>query len=196
MPDDPTFAEWLARVRGGDAVAATELVRRYESAVRVAVRLRLTDPRLRRHLDSMDICQSVMASFFVRAAAGQYDLDSPAQLVGLLVAMAQNKVKMQHRRHHQQSRDVKRTVAPTADTPPVPATEAGPARQAEARDLLAAVFAQFTEGEREVARRRGDGQTWVEIAAALGETPQAVRMRLTRAVDRVAGEFGGDDTDA
>ena len=81
MADDNTFADFLRRVRAGDEQAAAELVSRYESAVRVEVRMRLADSRLRRVLDSMDLCQSVLASFFVRAAAGQYDLERPEQLV-------------------------------------------------------------------------------------------------------------------
>ena len=87
----PTFDDWMARVRAGDAVAAAELVGQYERAVRVAVRVRLTDPKLRRQFDSLDVCQSVLASFFVRAATGQYDLDRPEQLVGLLLDMARGR---------------------------------------------------------------------------------------------------------
>ncbi len=37
------------------------------------VRLHLEDSRLSRSLDSVDVSQSVLASFFVRAAAGEYD---------------------------------------------------------------------------------------------------------------------------
>ena len=43
VPDDSRFNDFLHRVRAGDAAAAEELVRRYESAIRVAVRVRLTD---------------------------------------------------------------------------------------------------------------------------------------------------------
>ena len=75
MAEELSFTDLIQRVRAGDEKAATELVRRYEPAIRVAVRVRLTDPGLRRFLDSMDICQSVLANFFVRAAAGQFDLD-------------------------------------------------------------------------------------------------------------------------
>ena len=81
MSVQPDFAEFLRRIRCGDPEAAQELVRRYESTIRLAVRTRLTDPALERQLDSADICQSVLASFFVRAAAGQYDLADPGQLV-------------------------------------------------------------------------------------------------------------------
>src|SRR5206468_9976043 len=59
VADESSFADLIGRVRAGDGRAAAELVRRYEPAVRVAVRVRLTDPGLRRVLDSMDVCQSV-----------------------------------------------------------------------------------------------------------------------------------------
>ena len=85
---DVEFANLVRRVRAGDAAAAEEIVRRFESAVRVAVRTRLLDSRLRRQFDSMDICQSVLASFFVRAAMGQYEIATPDDLLKLLAQMA------------------------------------------------------------------------------------------------------------
>ncbi len=92
------FADFLCRVRAGDADAASALVREYEPLIRREVRLRLTDPRLCRLYDSADICQSVLRSFFVRAAAGQYELGGPRDLRQLLVAMAYNKVATKARR--------------------------------------------------------------------------------------------------
>src|SRR5262245_4367601 len=89
---DPPFGEFLRRVRAGDESAAVELVRRYEPALRLEIRLRLREPGLRRLLEPDDLCQSVLKSFFVRAACGQYHLDSPAKLLALLRAMARNKV--------------------------------------------------------------------------------------------------------
>jgi len=68
--EEPSFAEFIRRVRAGDERAAAELVERYEPAIRRAVRVRLRDPRLRRLIESVDICQSVLATFFVRAALG------------------------------------------------------------------------------------------------------------------------------
>jgi RNA polymerase sigma-70 factor (ECF subfamily) len=76
MPDQPNFADFLHRIRQGDQQAASELVHRYESLIRREVRLQLEDQRLRRLFDSMDVCQSVLASFFVCVAAGQYDWHS------------------------------------------------------------------------------------------------------------------------
>src|SRR6516225_780589 len=97
--ENDDFQALLGRVRAGDADAATELVRRYEPAIRRAARVRLLDTRLNRLLDSMDICQSVMASFFVRAALGQYELETPAQLLKLLATMTRNKLANQVKSH-------------------------------------------------------------------------------------------------
>lgn len=194
MSTTTSFESWIARIRAGDADAATELVRQYERAVRVAVRVKLTDPRLRTHFDSMDVCQSVLASFFVRAAAGQFDLQSPEQLVGLLVKMARNKLLMQVRHHRQQQRDVDRNAADNGDAPTLADHGPGPVREASARELLQTVLDRLTPAERDLALRRGQGDEWVQIAAEQGEAPNTVRMRLSRAIDRVAAELGLTDT--
>src|SRR5262245_23455849 len=101
---ETSFVEFIRRIRAGDPQAAVELVRQYEQAIRLEVRMRLCDPRLRRVLDSMDICQSVLASFFVRTAAGQYELEQPDQLIRLLVVMARKKVAFQARKQRAQRR--------------------------------------------------------------------------------------------
>jgi RNA polymerase sigma-70 factor (ECF subfamily) len=190
MAEDSTFAEFLRRVRAGDEQAATELVHRYESAVRVEVRMRLADSRLRRVFDSMDLCQSVLASFFVRAAAGQYELERPEQLVRLLVTIARNKVAYQARRQQAARRDQRRDVG--LDTPGrEPAgTEPSPSRVASGRELLAELRRRLTPDERRVADLRAEGRQWNEIAAALGGTAQARRRQLSRALDRVVEQVG------
>jgi RNA polymerase sigma-70 factor (ECF subfamily) len=190
MAEDSTFAEFLRRVRAGDEQAATELVRRYESAVRVEVRMRLADSRLRRVFDSMDLCQSVMASFFVRAAAGQYELERPEQLVRLLVTIARNKVAYQARRRQAQRRDQRREVAVDRPGREPAGAEPSPSRVASARELLAEFRRRLTPEELRLADLRADGRGWAEIAAEMGGTAQARRRQLARALDRVAAQVG------
>ena len=64
----------------GDSEASRELFETYGSQIRRIVRVRLTSSGLRRFMDSQDICQSVMANSFMRAASGQFDLQNPDQL--------------------------------------------------------------------------------------------------------------------
>src|SRR4051794_19043507 len=99
MPENELFADLVRRVRAGQQDAASELVRRYEPAIRRVVRVHLRDPRLRRVLDSMDVCQSVLATFFVRAKLGQYDLETPDDLLRLLATIARNKVTNEANKH-------------------------------------------------------------------------------------------------
>ena len=123
-----SFAGFLRDIRTGDAQAAAELVRRYEPAIRLEVRLHLRNSRLRRVFDSMDVCQSVLASFFVRAAAGQYDLEQPAQLLKLLVAIARNKVADQARKERAQCRDNRRIADVDVNEAEVAAGGASPSQ--------------------------------------------------------------------
>jgi RNA polymerase sigma factor (sigma-70 family) len=195
MSSDDGFVGLIQRVRAGDEAAATELVRRYEPMVRRAARVRLTDPRLGRLLDSMDICQSVMASFFVRAALGQYELDTPDQLLRLLATMARNKLANQAHGQRAARRDVRRVDPGAFDVVDVAARDGSPSRQCEARELLEQARARFTPEERRLLDLRQDGREWAEVAAELGGTAEALRKKLARAVDRVARELGLDEHD-
>jgi RNA polymerase sigma-70 factor (ECF subfamily) len=186
MATDGTFRDMIGRVRSGDEHAAAELVRRYEPAIRRAARIRLRDPRLGRLLDSMDICQSVLASFFVRAAMGQYELETSEQLLGLLVRMARNKVANQANALRAGRRDQRRDVPAIDGRLDVAAREASPSRQAAARELLDEARRRLSPEERALLDRREQGDDWAAIAAELGGSPDALRMRLARAVDRVA----------
>jgi RNA polymerase sigma factor (sigma-70 family) len=189
MDESGEFLELIRRVRAGDQQAATDLVRRYEPAIRLAVRVRLTDARLRRVVDSMDICQSVLANFFVRAAAGQFEIEKPEQLLGLLTTMARNKVTNQAHRRRAARRDVRRQVLTDAGEVEPAAPGATPSVQVSEAELLAELRRRLTPEERELAELRAQGRSWEEIAAQCGGTPDALRIKYSRAVDRVAAEL-------
>jgi RNA polymerase sigma-70 factor (ECF subfamily) len=189
MPADETFVQFLRRVRAGDAGAAAELVKRYESLIRMEVRLRITDPRLRQLFDSMDICQSVLASFFTRAATGCFDLNEPSDLVRLLVAMTRNKVAHQARRQRALRRDRRRAVG-LEEAGSAHAHDADPDTLAAGRELLQEVRRRMTEEEVMLADLRAQELDWPEIAARVGGTPDARRKQLARAADRIARQLG------
>jgi RNA polymerase sigma factor (sigma-70 family) len=192
MDDENLFLTLVRRVRAGDGAAAAELVRLYEPAVRRVVRMRLRDPRLRRVLDSTDVCQSVLASFFVRAAAGQFELDRPEQLLRLLAVMARNKLAGQARRSYVTRRHVGDEASPESRLlDPGP----GPNQLATWRDLLGAVRGKLSDEERRLADLRACSRGWEQIAAEVGGSPDALRKKLSRALDRVARQLGLDDFD-
>src|SRR5262249_14753889 len=151
MAEEQSFAGFLDRIRAGDQEAAAELVRRYEPVIRLEVRRRLNDPSLQPLFDSMDICQSVLASFFVRAAVGQFDLDQPGQLLALRGARARNKLAMQRRPQPRQRRDSRRRVANSEEVLEECRDGPSPESLATGRDLLQAVRERLSEEERQLA---------------------------------------------
>ncbi len=188
------YPEFIRRIRAGDEQAAEEVVRRYEPEIRLEVRswLRLRNPSLRRVFDSMDVCQSVLASFFARAAVGEFDLDEPSQLIRLLVGMARKKVAEQARFHQRKRRDVRRVGANDPEADRVAGSEATPSRVASGRELLQKLRESLLDDERQIADLRARGSDWAAVAAALGGTADGRRKQLARAVARVERELGLD----
>jgi len=187
------FSHFVMRIRTGDERAAEELVRRFEPLIRREVRVRIKSSRLNRIFDSLDVCQSVLASFFVRAATGDYDLEEPKQLVKLLVTMARNKLASKVRGEQRQRRDLRRVSAADAiaidqlqaRTPPPSEIVAG-------RELLERFRAGLSEEERKLATLRSEGLAWQEIADRLGGNAHARRVQLSRGVERVSRQLGLD----
>lgn len=190
---DEAFHVLMRRVRAGDAEAAAELVRQYEPEIKRIIRVRMTDARIRRTVDSMDVCQSVMANFFVRVAAGQFDLDDPAQLLRLLLRMTQNKVLDHVRRQHAERRDRRREEGGGDEAlAQVPGHEATPSQVVAGRELLEEVRKRLTPEERYLAQERDRGREWADLAAELGKAAEALRKQLARGIDRAARELGLD----
>ena len=191
MSDKGTFHDLLQRIRQGDQLAAAELVRQFEPELRRVVRVRLNDPRLRRTLDSVDVCQSVLANFFVRVSLGEFDLQEPEQLLHLLMVMARNKLRDKARRQQAGRRDQRRLeVQEHGCLENLVAPGPGPDHIALGRDLLAEVHRLLTADERLLADQRAQGFEWAEIAARLGGKPDGLRKKLSRGLDRVVARLG------
>lgn len=172
------FAELVRKARKGDPHAAEELVRQYEPAIRRELRFRL--PRSQRYLiDSLDLCQSVFGSFFIRMAAGQYEVADPGQLLGLLTGMARNKILEKLR---------KRREVPDDHQEP-PSTDDDPTWQVMLADLMENIAKRLAPHERVLWVRRREDRTWEEIAAEVGGTPNALKKQYSRAMLRVGEEL-------
>jgi len=198
MPESTEFADFIRRIRAGEDDAARELLERYEPIIRREVRVRLRDPRLYRRFDWTDVCQSVMASFFVRAHAGQFDLKEPDQLLRLLVVMTRHKLAKQERRHRAGRRDYRRLEpGDPAELEGRSPAAPSPSRLVAGRELLDEFRRRLSNEERQLADLRALGYEWAEIASRVGGTPGARSKQLARALDRVEeqleGGEGGED---
>lgn len=182
-------ADLVDLARQGDQAAFAELVRRFEPEVRRFIRLKLTDPALCRRVDDSDIFQSVLANFYVKLRAGDYDLQEPSNLAALLTVLARNKI-IDHARKPAVRRGQSNEAAllgllDSAETPSV---------EMAIEELLARAR-QFLNGEELLLIEwRKEGKEWPEIAALRGCSAEAARKRYERAVSRVREQLGlGED---
>ncbi len=189
MTDTSAFQSLVDAARAGDQNAAARLVGEYQSELHRYVRFKLTSPSVRRVVDSLDVCQSVLAAFFVSLRDGRLDIIQPRQLFRLLAVMAENKVRDKVRLHHAARRGGG-VLAANAEHAVVEAREGDPAVDAEGRELLGAVRERLRPEDRNVVERWLAGEGWPQIAAAAGKKPDAVRHQVTRAVDQAARELG------
>ena len=188
MLNDNEFSDLMRKIRAGDQDAARQLVESYEPEIRRAARLRMTDPQLRRLVDSIDICQSVFGRFFKSASDGALEMQKPEQLLALLTTMTRNRVIDEHRRNTSQ----KRFADPSTiqlDTNELLDERKGPRTATVEKELLSEVRSRLRPDELVVADLRNAGHSWEEISAELKESAEGLRKRLDRAIIRVRNEM-------
>jgi DNA-directed RNA polymerase specialized sigma24 family protein len=185
MSTNDDFLELIRRVRSGDEVAASALVSQFEPFILRVVRLRMRNrgdfERLRHDVGSIDVCQSVFKSLFVRLRGGRFDLNQPQDMEKLLASMARFKIANKARRLSVIWREVSRECAEANHADPGP----GPEKPVEDRDLAEAIVQLFSFEELELVNRRLDDQSWPEISLALGGSADALRKKLDRAFERI-----------
>jgi RNA polymerase sigma factor (sigma-70 family) len=187
---DGAFLHLMQRLRVGDEAAAVELHSLYAEQLQRIVRVRLTQPGLRRQMDSIDICQSVFADFFVRTALGQYEPKSPAELLRLLAAMARHRLIYHAKKQKAARRDVRRVEAGAVEDLSLAGGGSTPSQIVSARELLQQCQNKLSEEERSLLDMRRSGRGWSEIAQEIGKSAEAVRKQFERTIKRVSGELG------
>jgi DNA-directed RNA polymerase specialized sigma24 family protein len=190
-----SFDELLRKLRRGDVDVVEEFVATYDSFIRRAIRPRIKRANLGAVADSVDICQSVLGSFLIRLAAGEYELNSQQDLQNLLFSIARNKFAFLVRREYADRRDRNRNTTLQSGQFRLIADSDNPQQNAQRRDLIEHVRSQLTAEDRELFRRRQEGQNWDEIALQVGGSAVLLRKRFSRALNVVAAELGFEERD-
>lgn len=190
MQDLESFKDLMLRIRAGDQLAASQFVKEYEPLIRREVRLLLDDTRLKRLFDSTDIAQSVMCSFFVRTCGGQYELDDPRRLVGMLISMAKNKLISTARRQLAFKRDGKRVEMDSQTLESQHDFADTSSQSISIAEVVDRCRQALTEDERQIADLRSQNKTWEQIAKQMGGTADGRRVQMARATTRITQQFG------
>jgi len=194
MLETAQFTQLIRRVRSGDQDAAVALVRQFEPFIHREIRLRLEDQQLRQAYDTVDVSQSVLGSFFVRAAVGEFDVGSPDQLLRLLMTITRRKVAALARRERRQKRDRRRQVDNQQEIlATVPGREPTPSAIASSAELIERAKSLLSDEVRAIVELRGADCSWQQVAERMGGTSQGRRVQLMRAMKRVMQQLGFED---
>jgi RNA polymerase sigma factor (sigma-70 family) len=190
MERNNEFLTMMERIKQGDEEAATALVRMYEPELRRFIRFRMTSSSVRRFVDSLDICQSVLARFFVHLTSDNVDVATPSQLRALLITMARNRTFDAVASQHAQRRDVRRTHGSDEPLSLVADSWETPSRVLEMEEIVSAVREAMSDEDRYLVDQRMIGREWPDLAQEFNTTAEAMRKRVMRCIDKAAENLG------
>jgi RNA polymerase sigma-70 factor (ECF subfamily) len=176
MSEDP-FEILLEQLCRGDAGAAEQVFRRYESALRQVVRRHLPS-RLRAQFDSADVVQSVWAHLLPGFRGAGWRFANAAQLRAFLVTVTRNRL---HDRYRRSRRALEREESLAQASPErLPDAQPGPSEWAAADELWDRMLGLCPPEHHDVLRLRRQGLLLREIADRTGLHEGSVRRILRR----------------
>ena len=155
-------------------------VYRYFVRLTALVRGRL-GAKLRARVDADDVAMSAYRSFFVRAAAGQFELAETGDLWRLLARMALHKLSHQVERHTAEKRAVsheERLTDSNGIARDIASLEPSPDEAAAVADELEFIMRSLNETQRRTLELRLQGELLEAIAAELGQSERTIRRTL------------------
>lgn len=187
----PSAEELLGRMRGGDRAACGDFMLHYGDLIRLRIRDKL-GVQLRRVLDSEDVLATVTRRLDRIVCNEQLKAQTDRQLWSLVMQIAKNVVSenVRTRKREQSVNDdaemIEQLAAAAADTPSI-----------DSRSATRWAF-QIIDNkiDRLIIQRRIAGESHEKIAALVGLTPSAVRMRWSRVLRTLQDTVGRDFDDA
>lgn len=183
--EQATDGSLMRLLKAGDQLAALELFSRYASRIRIFAQRKMSGA-VGARLDAEDIVQSAFRCFFHAAKRGAYELPNGADLWGLLVVIALNRLRVQESYHRAAKRDVRITNTSHAngvvDLESVPQVDA----DTELKHLiLDDVLQQLPEDYRTLIMMRLEGYGVNEISQHVGRSKRSVERMFQQARERL-----------
>lgn len=159
-----------------------EVWRRYGEQLRRRARTRLRQYGLSGQAESMDICNDVMADFIRRANVNNVAVDD---IMSYIMRAIDNQVLDTFRTLARQCRDFRRVDATSVEEMPLGTVSPTPSQIAIRREVIDRVRQLLGPEDAKAVDMMLENRDWKEIGAAIGIEPDAARMRVRRALDRV-----------
>jgi len=135
----------------------------------------------------MDICNDVMADLARRESTESF---APADVVAYVTRAIDNQVLDTFRSLARRCRDFRRNESTPVDELGMQAAERTPSQIALGREVLQKIKEMLGPAEAEAVNMMLENRNWGEIGRRLEMSPDAARMRVRRAIERVKREMG------
>jgi len=198
MSPQTSFHDLVSRLHRGDSSAAEEVFRRFAGRLIGLARQRLRE-QVRSKVDPEDVMQSVLKSFFLRYADGQYELENWDSLWSLLTLITLRKCGYKQRHFRAARRDVRREVAArpseedSGDRWQAIAREPSPAEAAVLAETVEHLLHGLDERDRGILELRLQGETAVRISEQLGYSLRTVERVLEHARKRLRRQYESEE---
>lgn len=178
-----------------EGLSVAELWCQFGDQFRRRARTRLRQYGLNGQAESMDICNDVI----VEMAKGFNENGcTPNDALAYVMRAIDNQVLDTFRRLARKCRDFRRNEPMPVDELPFTKQGRSPSQVALHREVIARIQALLNEDDALAVSMMLENHGWQEIGESLGVKPDAIRMRVRRALDRVREQIGfrvGDSDD-
>ncbi len=167
---------------------------KFGTQFRRRARTRLRQYGLTGQTESMDICNDVMVDLARRVDVGGLQADD---VMAYIMRAIDNQVLDTFRTLARHCRDFRRNELTPVEEMRVPQQATTPSQVALRREVVGRIRAMLGERDSLAIDMMLENRDWNEIGQALGLRPDAARMRVRRALDRVRQDLGltGDNVE-
>jgi RNA polymerase sigma-70 factor (ECF subfamily) len=182
-----SFLELMARLRRGDDTAAAQVFHHFAHRLIALAQVQL-DSHARVKVDADDVLQSVFKSFFVRYAAGQFDLGSWDNLWTLLTVITVRKCGRVNRYFRSAGRAAEIAAGGSIESASLwqaLADEPSPSEVLMLTELVETLLRELPERDRAVVELGLQGNSAVEISTQLDRPERSIYRVLQRVRTRL-----------
>lgn len=142
---------------------------------------------LRRHRESVDVCQTVARSLIVDLREGKVSFPNEAAMVGYLQTVVRTKLAELSRRDRALKRGGdQHEVRISTDDDQAADWDPSASMHVIGREAFDRILSSLSESEQELVRLRQGGLSWQQISERTGRTSAALRKEWSRLQSRFA----------
>ena len=185
------FRDLAEKLRLGDNGALEQMWDRFGNELRRRARTRLRQYGITRQHESMDICNAVMLDLMNQR---EINIRQPKDVLRYFRRAIDNQVRDVIKSLTRDRRDIRREENSPVESHNVVNSGTTPSFFLLREEIFHKVESYLAEDGDRIVQMVRENFGWKEIGDALGTSPDSIRMRWNRAIQKVQSDSGFDDS--